>query len=54
MAGIGETTLGQLLFNDEKVQDLKAWACVSEDFDAIRVTKTILRNNFEIPHLCKP
>jgi hypothetical protein len=54
MAGMGETTLGQLLFNDEKVQDLKAWACVSEDFDAIRVTKTILRNNFEIPHLCKP
>ena len=22
--------------------DLKAWVCVSEDFDAFRVTKTIL------------
>jgi hypothetical protein len=47
MGGIGKTTLAQLLFNDEEVQkifDLKVWACVSEDFDAVRVTKTILKS----------
>jgi hypothetical protein len=47
MGGIGKTTLAQLLFNDEKVQsffDLKAWACVSEDFDAVRVTKAIIKS----------
>ncbi|XP_062173783.1 putative disease resistance RPP13-like protein 1 [Alnus glutinosa] len=45
MGGIGKTTLAKYVFHDKKVQsffDLKAWACVSEDFDAIRVTKTIL------------
>jgi hypothetical protein len=47
MGGIGKTTLAQLLFNDKEVQglfDLKSWACVSEDFDAERVTKTILQS----------
>jgi len=47
MGGIGKTTLAQLLFNDEKVQsffDLKAWACVSQDFDAVRVTKAIIKS----------
>jgi hypothetical protein len=47
MGGIGNTTLAQLVYNDEKVKrsfDVKAWACVSEDFDAVRVTKTILQS----------
>ncbi|KAG7980353.1 hypothetical protein I3843_05G178800 [Carya illinoinensis] len=47
MGGIGKTTLAQLIYNDKKVEslfDLRAWACVSEDFDAVRVTKTILRS----------
>jgi Leucine-rich repeat (LRR) protein len=47
MGGIGKTTLSQLVYNDEKVKtffDVKAWACVSEDFDAVRVTKTILQS----------
>jgi hypothetical protein len=47
MGGLGKTTLAQLVYNDEKVQrffNLKAWACVSEDFDAFRVTKTILKS----------
>ncbi|XP_062173711.1 putative disease resistance RPP13-like protein 1 [Alnus glutinosa] len=45
--GIGKTTLSQLVYNDEKVKtffDVEAWACVSEDFDAVRVTKTILQS----------
>jgi hypothetical protein len=47
MGGVGKTTLAQLIYNDEKVQnvfDLKAWAYVSEEFDAVTVTKTILQS----------
>jgi hypothetical protein len=47
MGGIGKTTLAQLIYNDETVQKsfrLKAWACVSEDFDVDGVTKSILQS----------
>nr|XP_023883933.1 putative disease resistance RPP13-like protein 1 [Quercus suber] len=47
MGGVGKTTLAQLVYNDDDVShyfDIKAWACVSEDFDIIRVTKAILQS----------
>ncbi|XP_034700907.1 putative disease resistance RPP13-like protein 1 [Vitis riparia] len=45
MGGTGKTTLAQLLYNDQRVKEhfeIKAWVCVSKEFDPIRVTKTIL------------
>ncbi|XP_039052970.1 putative disease resistance RPP13-like protein 1 [Hibiscus syriacus] len=46
MAGIGKTTLTQIIYNDNKMKevfkfDLKVWVCVSENF-VFRVTKAIL------------
>nr|ALO62009.1 disease resistance N'-like protein [Nicotiana alata] len=46
MAGIGKTTLAKVVYNDEKVKDhfdLKAWFCVSEPYDAFRITKGLLQ-----------
>ncbi|TYI29637.1 hypothetical protein ES332_A05G330600v1 [Gossypium tomentosum] len=45
MGWLGKTTLVQLIYNDPRVDkwfDRKAWVCVSEEFDAFNVTKTIL------------
>ncbi|KAJ7982362.1 Disease resistance protein [Quillaja saponaria] len=46
MGGLGKTTLAQLVYNDKRMDDqfdLKAWVCVSEEFDVRRVTRTILK-----------
>ncbi|KAL3840779.1 hypothetical protein ACJIZ3_025370 [Penstemon smallii] len=44
MGGIGKTTLAQLVYRDEIVNQnfhVKAWVWVSEEFDLLRITKTI-------------
>nr|XP_048323126.1 putative disease resistance RPP13-like protein 1 isoform X2 [Ziziphus jujuba var. spinosa] len=44
MAGIGKTTLAQLVYNDEKVKScfgFKAWVSVSNEFDIFKITKII-------------
>ncbi|KAM4072793.1 hypothetical protein ACB094_11G166400 [Castanea mollissima] len=45
MGGVGKTTLAQLVYNKEWVTerfDVRAWVCVSQVFDVLGITKTIL------------
>ncbi|XP_027113926.1 putative disease resistance RPP13-like protein 1 [Coffea arabica] len=45
LGGIGKTTLAQLIYKDNRVQNhfpTKAWVCISEDYDAARITKELL------------
>jgi hypothetical protein len=47
LGGMGKTTLAQIVFNDHMIQksfDLKAWVYVSESFDVVGLTKTILES----------
>nr|GEV97108.1 NB-ARC domains-containing protein [Tanacetum cinerariifolium] len=47
MGGIGKTTLARLLYDDQQVKDhfeLKAWVCVSEDFDCFNISKVIFQS----------
>ncbi|KAL2491603.1 putative disease resistance RPP13-like protein 1 [Abeliophyllum distichum] len=49
MGGVGKTTLVQLVYNDDSLKgvfDSKAWASVSDEFDAFRITKSILEAVF--------
>uniref|UniRef100_A0A2N9GDI0 NB-ARC domain-containing protein n=1 Tax=Fagus sylvatica TaxID=28930 RepID=A0A2N9GDI0_FAGSY len=45
MGGVGKTTLAQLVYNNKMVIqnfDVRAWVCVSQEFDVLRITKTVL------------
>ncbi|GMP41462.1 hypothetical protein CsSME_00011554 [Camellia sinensis var. sinensis] len=47
MGGLGKTTLAQMVYNDEVVNkhfDLKAWVCVPDEFDTMRISKVILES----------
>ncbi|PWA67294.1 NB-ARC domains-containing protein [Artemisia annua] len=47
MGGVGKTTLARLLYDDQQVKDhfeLKAWVCVSEDFDSFNLSKVIFQS----------
>nr|ABR29786.1 CC-NBS-LRR protein [Solanum tuberosum] len=46
MGGVGKTTLAKAVYNDEKVKNhfgFKAWICVSEPYDILRITKELLQ-----------
>ncbi|KAH0747625.1 hypothetical protein KY285_009282 [Solanum tuberosum] len=51
MGGLGKTTLAKAVYNDAKVSEaykadhfgLKAWYCVSEAYDALRIIKGLLQ-----------
>ncbi|KAL3325339.1 hypothetical protein AABB24_039103 [Solanum stoloniferum] len=46
MGGLGKTTLAKAVYNDKRVKNhfgLKAWYCVSEGYDVLRITKGLLQ-----------
>ncbi|KAJ0860115.1 putative P-loop containing nucleoside triphosphate hydrolase [Helianthus annuus] len=54
MGGVGKTTLARLLYDEQQVKDhfeLKAWVCVSNEFDSFRISKIIGVNKDGYPDL---
>ncbi|KAM6576129.1 hypothetical protein CsatB_027966 [Cannabis sativa] len=54
LGGMGKTTLAQLVFSDERINEhfeLKMWVCVSEDFDVRRLIKAIIESG--TGHVCE-
>ncbi|KAJ0717016.1 putative P-loop containing nucleoside triphosphate hydrolase, leucine-rich repeat domain superfamily [Helianthus annuus] len=54
MGGVGKTTLARLVYDEQQVKDhfdLKAWVCVSDEFDTVRISKEIFQSmaNKEVP-----
>ncbi|KAJ0672836.1 putative P-loop containing nucleoside triphosphate hydrolase [Helianthus annuus] len=46
MGGVGKTTMARLLYDDQQVKDhfkLRAWVCVSDDFDSFGISKHIFK-----------
>ncbi|XP_035838313.1 putative disease resistance RPP13-like protein 1 [Helianthus annuus] len=47
MGGVGKTTLAKLLYDEKQVKDhfeLKAWVCVTDDFDSFAISKVIFQS----------
>ncbi|MFS7926202.1 putative P-loop containing nucleoside triphosphate hydrolase [Helianthus anomalus] len=47
MGGVGKTTLARLVYDEQLVKDhfdLKAWVCVSDEFDTFRISKEIFQS----------
>ncbi|KAJ0672874.1 putative P-loop containing nucleoside triphosphate hydrolase, leucine-rich repeat domain superfamily [Helianthus annuus] len=47
MGGVGKTTLARLVYEEQQVKDhfdLKAWVCVSDEFDTVRISKEIFQS----------
>jgi len=45
MGGLGKTTLAKMVYNDSKAQkhfELKMWHCVSDNFEAIAIVRSII------------
>jgi len=55
MGWVGKTTLARSVFNDgelkQQIFDLKAWVCVSDIFDIVNVTRTMIEEITRMP--CK-
>ncbi|XP_056175015.1 putative disease resistance protein At3g14460 isoform X2 [Syzygium oleosum] len=52
MGGVGKTALAQRLYNDPRVNsyfERRAWVCVSDVFDVLDITKTILQSISKSP-----
>ncbi|KAJ0672867.1 putative P-loop containing nucleoside triphosphate hydrolase, leucine-rich repeat domain superfamily [Helianthus annuus] len=47
MGGVGKTTLARFVYDEQLVKehfDLKAWVCVSDEFDTVRISKEIFQS----------
>ncbi|KAJ0717013.1 putative P-loop containing nucleoside triphosphate hydrolase, leucine-rich repeat domain superfamily [Helianthus annuus] len=47
MGGVGKTTLARILYDEQQVKDhfqLKAWVCVSDEFDSFGISKVIFQS----------